>query len=95
MSTGEQETEEAQVAVPELVGSKLTEIRDMTDEELTNEGWDTDRINGKPPALVFDNGVVIYPSRDPEGNGGGMLFGRFEATSFYVTPAEPDETTST
>ena len=58
------------------LGSKLVEVRNMTNAEIKNEGWDymcseLDLIR----VLVFDDGSVIYPSMDYEGNGPGAFFG--------------------
>ena len=58
----------------DLVGAKVTQVRPMTAAEMQREGWDEDR-SGPPTAIVLDNGVTLYASRDTEGNGGGALFG--------------------
>lgn len=57
-----------------LVGRRITEVRPMTAAEVEAEGW-YETIHGVPTALVLDDGTVLYPSQDPEGNGGGALFG--------------------
>jgi len=36
-------------------------------------------MHGVPTALVLENGTVLYPSRDEEGNGPGAMFGRTKA----------------
>lgn len=56
-----------------IVGQRVTEIREMTDAELAGEGWEVG-FHGRPVALVLENGTVIYPSSDVEGNDGGALF---------------------
>lgn len=53
-----------------VVGKKIVEIRAMTKAEIEAEGWDKGTT-----ALVLDDGTVIYPSQDDEGNGCGALFG--------------------
>lgn len=58
------------------IGAKLIDVRNMTNAEIKNEGWDymcseLDLIK----VLVFDDGSVIYPSMDYEGNGPGAIFG--------------------
>ena len=58
-----------------VVGAKIVKIRPMTGKEMSSEMWDEDNFGSNPPAIVLDNGTVIYPSRDDEGNGGGALFG--------------------
>jgi len=45
-------------------------MRNMTKAELKREGWD-----GKCICLELDDGTILYPSRDEEGNGPGALFG--------------------
>lgn len=57
------------------LGSKLVEVRNMTDVELKNEGWDYYSVSDNIKVLVFDDGSVIYPSVDYEGNGPGAFFG--------------------
>jgi len=54
------------------VGLKITAIRPMTKKEVDGEAWDS-----RHPivAIEFDNGDVIYASRDEEGNGPGAIFG--------------------
>ena len=56
-----------------LVGRRIVEVRAMTKREIEAEGW----YGEEPvPVLVLDNGVAIFPSRDPEGNGPGAFFGK-------------------
>jgi hypothetical protein len=55
-----------------LVGRRIVEVRAMSAHELEAEGWPPDET---VPALVLDNGAILYPSRDEEGNGPGALFG--------------------
>jgi hypothetical protein len=43
---------------------------------LKSEGWEDQTVQ----AIVLDNGTLLYPSRDYEGNSGGALFG-FERTT--------------
>ena len=57
-----------------LVGKTIKALRPMTPEELETEGWDDGR-RGVPVAIELDDGTVIYPARDEEGNGPGVLFG--------------------
>lgn len=71
-----------------IVGQRIVEIRDMTDAELDAEGWEPD-FHGRPPAIVLENGTVLYPSRDEEGNGGGALFGtRPDGVPFGICAVE-------
>lgn len=58
-----------------LVGKKVVAVRRMNRKELKAEGWDG---RGSEVAIQFDDGTVIYASRDEEGNGPGALFGRLK-----------------
>jgi hypothetical protein len=53
-----------------LVGRKITNIRYLTKEESNELDWHGER------AIVFtlDDGTILFPSRDDEGNGAGALF---------------------
>jgi len=53
-----------------LAGRTIVKARYMTSEELELIGWYRRCI-----VLELDNGTLIYPSRDDEGNGAGALFG--------------------
>ncbi|MBM3950773.1 MAG: hypothetical protein FJ311_04895 [Rhodospirillales bacterium] len=55
-----------------LAGRRIVEVRSMSVRELEAEGWPPDET---VPALVLDNGAILFPSRDEEGNGPGALFG--------------------
>ena len=56
----------------QLVGARLVAMRRLSARELAREGWPADE---HVLALVFDNGLIVYASRDDEGNGPGALFG--------------------
>ena len=56
-----------------LVGRRIVEVRAMTQRELDVERWYAD---GFMPVLVLDDGTAIFPSRDGEGNGPGVLLGK-------------------
>lgn len=66
-------------------GQTIEEVREMTDEEMEQEGWSTAR-GQNPMVLVLEDGSILYPSMDPEGNGPGCLFGYDpnEDAGFYV-----------
>jgi hypothetical protein len=55
-----------------LIGRTITGVREMTDGELEDFGWE----HGGSLAMVFtlDNGLAFVPSQDPEGNGPGHIF---------------------
>lgn len=65
-----------------IVGRRIVAVRLMTPAELAHEGWPQD---ARAPAMVLNDGSVLYASRDYEGNGPGALFGTSAGSSFYVT----------
>jgi hypothetical protein len=60
-----------------IVGRRIVEVRPMTRPEARKEGWEPDQARSPVEAtvLVLDDGTILYPSRDDEGNGPGALFG--------------------
>jgi len=61
-----------------IVGQKIKTMRPMTRDEMEEQYWD-----GEGTVLVLENGVKLYPSRDSEGNGPGVIFGtRPDGTHF-------------
>lgn len=56
-------------ASKEFVGRKIVSARYMSNEEADDLGWGT-----RPIVLQLDDGNIIYPSMDDEGNGAGALF---------------------
>lgn len=52
-----------------LVGRKIVRVRYMTQEECDHLGW-----TAKGIVIHLDDGNLIYPSRDDEGNDAGALF---------------------
>lgn len=52
-----------------LVGRKVVDVRYMTEDEATNMMW-----NSRPLCLFLDDGSVIIPQSDDEGNDGGAMF---------------------
>lgn len=63
-----------------LKGKIITEVRPMTITEREEEGWERGTF-----VLVLNDGTVIYPSQDDEGNDSGALFGKMpKGETFYV-----------
>jgi hypothetical protein len=61
-----------------LVGKKLIEVRQMTEEKVEYEGWPG---AGDDTVLVLDDGTRVFASSDEEGNNPGALFvGQCEMT---------------
>ena len=57
-----------------IEGSKIIKVRKMTDEEYKSEGW-YKCPHKDTQVLELDNGCIIYPSKDAEGNDSGVFFG--------------------
>jgi hypothetical protein len=60
----------------------------MTGAEAKAEGWEDNLEFKVAPVIVLDDGTLIYPSSDDEGNDIGMLFAKKGKKSMYVTPTE-------
>jgi len=56
-------------AEEQLLGRKIVRVRYMTAEEAQDMDWYC-----RPVVMVLDDGNLIYPSCDDEGNNGGALF---------------------
>lgn len=54
-----------------LEGRKIVSCRYLTKEEMEDIGW-----YHRCVVLQLDDGTVIYPSKDDEGNDAGVLFGQ-------------------
>jgi hypothetical protein len=65
------EKEWVKLAEEKLVGRRIVAVRYMTAEEQNDLGWPS-----RPIVLGLDNGSLIYPQSDDEGNDGGALFGQ-------------------
>jgi hypothetical protein len=61
-------------ATKQLLGRKIVKVRYMTVDEMNDLGW-----YSRPVVMILDDGNIIYPSRDDEGNDGGALFTTNEA----------------
>lgn len=57
------------VAKKQLLNRKIVDVRYLTVDEMENLGWDERCV-----VMVLDDGNMIYPSQDDEGNGAGALF---------------------
>lgn len=58
-----------------LEGRKIVLVRYLDDEEAASEGWSRRSV-----VLQLDNGLMIFPSMDDEGNDAGALFTTDEKT---------------
>ena len=68
-----------EVAQDQLKGRTIKEVRYLTEDEMNNLGWYSRCV-----VMILDNGTVVYPSQDDEGNGAGSLF-----TNDYKNPVLP------
>jgi hypothetical protein len=58
-----------EIAKSQLLDRKIVEVRYLTDDEMDGLGW-----SQKCVVMVLDDGNIIFPSRDDEGNDAGSLF---------------------
>ena len=61
-------------AKKQLLNRKIVGVEYMTVDEMNALGW-----YSRPVLIILDDGNIIYPSRDDEGNDGGALFTTNEA----------------
>lgn len=54
-----------------LVGRFIREVRPMTFAELERQAWTISSWE-KPPLALVMTGAILFPSKDPEGNGPGI-----------------------
>lgn len=53
----------------QLVGKAIVAVRYLTEEEREDLGW-----YNRSVVIQLDDGTLIWPSQDDEGNGAGALF---------------------
>lgn len=56
-----------------LVGATIIKVRPLIPTEVENYGWDSS-YGTVPFAIFLDNGKVLVPSSDEEGNDAGFVF---------------------
>ena len=54
-----------------LEGKKITAVRYLSDEEKNSLGWFRSSL-----VIQLDDGSLLFPSADDEGNDAGALFGQ-------------------
>ena len=52
-----------------LIGSKIIKVDYMSNKEADELGW-----SDRPIQIHLNNGAILSPQRDDEGNDGGALF---------------------
>ena len=70
---GRGEAEQNPVDEFTIDGARIVCTRVLNQVEVDNEIWPETTV-----ALELENGIVLYASRDPEGNGPGALFGQYK-----------------
>jgi hypothetical protein len=58
-----------------FIGQKIAGVRQLNIRELKREGWEWIRPHQTPVCIVLENGTILYPMQDEEGNGPGVLVG--------------------
>ena len=65
------ESKWTEIAKRQLVGRTITDVFYLSPKDAKELcGWDA----GRPIVLRLDDGNMVYPSRDDEGNDAGALF---------------------
>jgi hypothetical protein len=62
-----------------IIGKRILNVRPMTPAEKKNYCWSRGGV-----ALELEDGITLYPSRDEEGNGPGVIFGTHPDCDFVV-----------
>ena len=75
-TTVERWTEEAR---GKLMARIVVDVRYLTKEEMEGLGW-----HESVPVIIFNDGTMLFPSSDDEGNGGGALFGQAKSGEFTL-----------
>mgnify|MGYP003679347646 CR=1 FL=1 len=70
------------IVMSDMIGKKITAIRAMTSDELETEGWGGDRC----VVIELEDGTLIYPSSDEEGNRAGSLFAVENGEQVHILP---------
>lgn len=70
-----------------ILNQKIKEVRPMTKAEIAFEGWE-DSPYLPATCIILENGIMLYASRDEEGNDVGALFGREGKNCFLIAHVE-------
>ncbi len=65
--------------IKSIIGQKIVSVRKATHSEKNANHWDEDFT-----VIELENGIKLYPSRDDEGNGPGVLFGEKQKEYFIL-----------
>lgn len=69
MAKDETEKRWTKIASDQLLGKKIVKVRYLTEAEMEAMGWYSRCV-----VMQLDDGNLIFPSRDDEGNDAGSLF---------------------
>ena len=69
----------------QIEGQKIIAVRKMTEKEI-DITWGLENFYDSyvPDCIELDNGDIIIPSRDFEGNGPGVIFGISNNKSYGI-----------
>ena len=62
-----------------LEGRTIKSVSYMTEEEAAKSGWTKRAV-----VIELDDGTIIWPSQDDEGNDAGALFGQVKGKDFIL-----------
>lgn len=85
MATTRLITDWAEEAQTRLKGRTIVKCRYLSQEEVEQMDWTM-----SPVVLQLDDGTIIFPSRDDEGNGPGSLVGQDEESMFTLPVCRPE-----
>jgi len=67
-----------------LLGRTIKAVRYLTPEEMDDLGW-----RSRSVAMFLDDGTIVWPSMDDEGNNAGALFGEKKGGEELTFPVIP------
>ena len=67
-----------------LIGRTITKIGYLTQSEMNRLGWYASAF-----VIQLDDGTLLYPSADDEGNGAGALFTQAGSKTAGLEPIAP------
>jgi hypothetical protein len=64
-----------------LAGKRIKRVRMLTPDEVRSQDWGR---RDEVLAIELEDGTLIFPAMDYEGNGPGALFAKDDRGNFYV-----------
>ena len=74
-------TDWAKYAKTRLEGRTIVSVRYLKKEEMEDMG-----LYQRPLVMQLDDGSLLYPSKDDEGNDGGTMFGQSSKGEDWIFP---------